>query len=257
MPTKIVDLSLPIENEGLWAPKWARAKVKYNNHKFGRKTIRLLFGIKKKHLRTGLGWASEIISLSTHGATHVDAPWHYAPTSDSKPAKTIDEVPLEWCHGPGVVLDIRHLHVNAAATVDDAAEALDKTDHCLQAGDIVLIRTGNDEYFGTREYFARGPGVSAEATRWLIDKGIRMMGIDAWGWDSPLIEQARVATQTGRRDVFWAAHFVGVEREYCQIERLTNLGALPSTGFIVSAFPLKIKGGSAGLSRVVAILEGD
>jgi len=255
MAQKIVDLSLPIQNEGSWAPKWARAKVKYQDHKFGRKAIRLLFGIKKKHLRTGLGWATDVISLSTHGATHVDAPWHYAPTSEGKPARTIDEVPLDWCHGPGVVLDIRHLDGNAAATVDDVTSVLDKTGHRLQAGDIVLMRTGNDEHFGTRGYYSRGPGVSAVATQWLIDKGVRMMGIDARGWDSPLLEQARVAKQTGRRDVFWAAHFVGVDREYCQIERLANLGALPSTGFTVSAFPLKIKGGSAGLSRVVAIVE--
>jgi kynurenine formamidase len=54
---------------------------------------------------------------------------------------------------------------------------------------------------------------------------------------------------------FWAAHFVGVEREYCQIEQLTNLDKLPPFGFRVCAFPLKVAGGSAGPARVVALVE--
>lgn len=255
MPTEYVDLSLPLANEGRWAPRWARARVRYQDHQFGRKAIRLLFGVKKKHLRTGLGWANDVISLSTHGATHVDAPWHYAPTSEGKPAKTIDQVPLEWCHGSGVVLDIRHLGVDSAASVADVKSALQAASHQLEAGEIVLMRTDNDQHFGTRDYFSRGPGVSAEATTWLIEQGVRMMGIDAWGWDSPLAEQAARAKASGRSDIFWAAHFVGVDHEYCQIERLANLASLPPTGFTVSAFPLKIEGGSAGPARVVAMLE--
>jgi len=53
----------------------------------------------------------------------------------------------------------------------------------------------------------------------------------------------------------WAAHFVGVDREYCQIERLTNLEQLPPFGFKVCAFPLKVERGSAGPARVVALVE--
>jgi kynurenine formamidase len=80
------------------------------------------------------------------------------------------------------------------------------------------------------------------------------MGIDAWGWDASLAKQARLAKETGRSDVFWEAHFVGVDKEYCQIERLTNLNQLPPSGFTVCAFPLKVRGGSAGPSRVVALV---
>lgn len=46
-----------------------------------------------------------------------------------------------------------------------------------------------------------------------------------------------------------------MEHEYCQIERLANLAALPPTGFTVSCFPLKVVGGSAGPARVVALLD--
>ncbi len=252
---EFVDLSLPLENDRGWAPWWARGRVKYQGHRFGAKVIRWLFGVKPALLPNGLGWANDEISLSTHGTTHLDAPWHYGPTCGGAPAKTIDQVPLEWCYGPGVVLDLTELDRDAAASVDDLKHALDRIEHQLSPNEIVLVRTDNDRGWGSRDYYDAGPGVSADATRWLIEQGIRLTGIDAWGWDQPLKVQASEARRTGRNDVFWAAHYVGIELEYCHLERLANLAALPPTGFTVCAFPLKVKGGSAGPARVVAIVE--
>jgi kynurenine formamidase len=217
--------------------------------------MRLLFGVRSRHLKTGLGWANESIQLSTHGTTHVDAPWHYGPECEGKPARTIDEMPLDWFYSPGVVLDIRHLEPDAAATISDLQEGLAGIDYELRPRDIVLVQTGNDRLLGSRDYFSRGPGVSPEATQWLLDQGVRVTGIDAWGWDRPLALQAREAKETGRDDVFWAAHYVGVDREYCHIERLANLDQLPPKGFTVCAFPLKVKRGSAGPARVVALVD--
>ena len=105
---RFVDLSVDLEDDEHWAPRWARNRVKHQDHKFGRRVIRLLFRLAPRYLRSGLGWASDLIRISTHGTTHLDAPWHYAPTSEGKPAKTIDRVPLEWCYADGVVLDMRH-----------------------------------------------------------------------------------------------------------------------------------------------------
>ena len=252
---QIVDLSLPLENDRAWAPWWARNQVKYQNHQFGKKVIRLLFGLPAKYLKTGLGWANDVIKLSTHGTTHVDAPWHYSPVCEGQPARTIDQMPLDWFYGPGLVLDIRHLDESSAASQRDIEQGLEKIGHQLRPGDIVLIRTGNDQRWGKREYYSRGPGVSAEATRWLLDQGIRLTGIDAWGWDAPLKEQAKRAKQANRDDLFWEAHFVGIEKEYCHIERLANLDQLPVKGFTAIAFPLKVKNGSAGPARVAALLN--
>jgi kynurenine formamidase len=98
-----------------------------------------------------------------------------------------------------------------------------------------------------------GCGVSAEATTWLCDQGIRVMGIDAWGWDAPLYVQAEEAKRRAEPGIFWEAH--QCDRAYCQIERLVNLAALPQTGFTVACFPLKVARGSAAPARVVAILD--
>ena len=102
------------------------------------------------------------------------------------------------------------------------------------------------------DYVGRGPGVTVAATRWLFDRGVRVTGIDAWGWDQPPWMQAERARELDAPGVFWAAHQAGLPS--CQIERLTNLAALPPTGFQVACFPLRVAGGSAGPARVVAIV---
>lgn len=251
---RFIDLSVELEDNAGWAPWWARTRVRRFGHRFGAFAMRLLFGVSGRHLHTGLGWANDEIRLSTHGTTHLDAPWHFGPTSEGRPAKTIDQVPLEWCYGPGVVLDLRHKRDGEAITVADLQAALARIPYTIRPGDILLIHTGNDRWLGRPEYFTRGAGMSAAATRWLLDQGVRVTGIDSWGWDVPLPQAAHQAKTRGTR-TFWEAHFVGVEKEYCHLERLTNLDTLPPCGFTVCCFPLKVKGGSAGPARVVAILE--
>jgi kynurenine formamidase len=137
-------------------------------------------------------------------------------------------------------------------TADEAQAALAAAGHDLQPGDIVLVHTGRDAFYDELDYMARGPGVTFEATRWLYEHGVRVMGIDAWGWDAPLHLQAQEAIARDEGGIFWAAH--QADLAYCQIERLFNLSALPPTGFTVSCFPLKVVGGSAGPTRAVAIV---
>jgi kynurenine formamidase len=114
------------------------------------------------------------------------------------------------------------------------------------------VHSGRDAYADDLDYIARGPGMTAEATRWLFERGVRVMGIDAWGWDAPLHLQAEEAKRTGEAGVFWAAH--QVDLPYAQIERLCNLAELPLQGFQVACFPLRIERASAAPARVVAIL---
>ncbi len=133
-----------------------------------------------------------------------------------------------------------------------ATELQERLPRELNDLDIVLVRTGRDEFYEQPDYIARGPGVTAEGTRWLHEQGVRVMGIDAWGWDEPLHLQAERAKAEGEPGIFWAAH--QVDLAYSQIERLFNLGALPEQGFQVACFPLRIVGASAAPARVVGIV---
>jgi kynurenine formamidase len=101
-------------------------------------------------------------------------------------------------------------------------------------------------------WVARGPGVTAEATHWLIELGVRVVDIDAWGWDRPLHLAAQDALAADAPGDFWAAH--QADLPCCQIERRCNLGAPPAHGFTVACLPLKIQRASAAPARVVAIL---
>jgi kynurenine formamidase len=249
----LVDLSAPIVNSPPETPELLRTEIAFSGHADGAKTIEAMFGVPPDLLRDGEGWAvEEFRRLGTHNSTHVDAPWHYNSTIRGERAQTIDELPLDWFLGPGVVLDFAAREDGDAVTAEDARQAVAAAGHDLRPGDIVLVRTGRDAFLDAPDYMIRGPGVTAEATRWLFEQGVRVMGIDAWGWDAPLHLQAQAAKERGEPGVFWAAH--QADLPYCQIERLANLGALPPTGFQVACFPLRIVGASAAPARVVAIL---
>lgn len=250
---RFVDLSAPIAQSPAGLPDLLRTDITYVDHAQGAKDIEALTGVTADLLRDGEGWTVEsFTNFGTHSSTHVDAPWHYNSTAGGQRAQTIDELPLEWFHQAGVKLDMTGKEDGDAVTSSEIAAELDRIGHDLRPLDIVLVHTGRDALYADPGYMAYGPGVTAEATHWLYDRGVRVMGIDAWGWDRPLWMQAQEAKEQHERGIFWAAHQAGLA--YSQIERLFNLDALPPHGFTVSCFPLKIVGGSAGPTRAVAIL---
>lgn len=252
---KIIDLSKTIQyNPG--DPFFMKVKIKHKPHRKAKWLIRYLGLPFRLFPKNFIGWADDSIQqMGVHATTHLDAPWHYAPTSEGKPAKTIDQVPLEWCYGDGIVIDMKHKPDFEAITITDIQQFLSKNNLSLKPGLIVLIKTGRDQYMGTKEFFERGTGMSAQATAWLIDQGIKVMGIDQWGWDLPLRYMVQKAKESGNAELFWEGHLVGRDKEYCHLEQLTNLDALPYQGFKVALFPLKIKGASAAPARVVAIMD--
>ena len=250
----LVDLSAPIEASPPELPDPLRTDIERLDHRGGAAQVEALFGVPARLLRDGEGWATEEFTrFGTHNSTHVDAPWHYNSRIQGRRAQTIDELPLDWFFSDGVVLDMTGRDDGEAVDVADVEAELDRIGHELRELDIVLVRTGRDEFYGQPDYIARGPGVTAAATRWLFDRGVRVMGIDAWGWDRPLHIQAEEAKQRDEEGVFWEAH--QCDLPYSQIERLVNLGALPPTGFQVACFPLRIVGASAAPARVVALVR--
>jgi kynurenine formamidase len=253
---RFVDLSAPIVPSPDGMPELLRTDIEFADHAVGAGHIAAMFGVGPELLRNGEGWAVETFTrFGTHNSTHVDAPYHYNSEVAGRPAQTIDQLPLDWFFRPGVVLDFHDRADGDTIDVADLDSALATVGHELAERDIVLIRTGRDAFYNEPDYMQRGPGVSAAATRWLFDRGVRVMGIDAWGWDRPLHRQAQEALAGDKSGVFWAAH--QVDLPYSQIERLANLDQLPPIGFTVACFPLRLIGGSAAPARVVAILEED
>jgi len=244
---RIVDLSVALEdNPG----EPVRPQVDFQDHDASAQLVAAIFGCEVSELPDGKGWGNETVTAITHAGTHVDAPWHYFPTCAGERARTIDELPLEWFVGPGVRVDLRHLERGTRVL----PEHLDGAD--VRDGDIVLLWTGAEQAWGTPEYPNAGCGLSAEATEWLLDRGVRVIGTDAWGLDRPLLDQRNAYASEGDAAKLWEAHRVGMRREYCQIEKLHNLGALPGErGFTVSCLPVKITGASAGWCRAVAIVD--
>jgi kynurenine formamidase len=245
---------VPITPSPADVPELLRTEIDYSDHASGAADIEAMFGVGGELLRDGEGWAVETFTrFGTHNSTHVDAPYHYNSRIGGEAAPAIDQLPLEWFFRPGVVLDFNSRADGETIEASDLQGALDAVGHELAELDIVLIRTGRDAFYAEPDYMARGPGVSASGTRWLYERGIRVMGIDAWGWDRPLHLQAQEALASRRAGIFWAAH--QADLAYCQIERLANLDQLPATGFTVACFPLRLVGGSAAPARVVAILD--
>jgi kynurenine formamidase len=187
----LVDLSAPIRPDPPEVLELIRTDLEYEDHAAGAEAIQTLFGVGPELLRDGEGWATEtFLRFGTHNSTHVDAPWHYNSTIGGEPAARIDELPLDWFYAPGVVIDATDRADGESLTAEDVQERVPRP---LVERDIVLVRTGRDAHYGEPGYMALGPGVSAEATRWLYQQGVRVMGIDAWGWDAPLYMQAERA----------------------------------------------------------------
>ena len=232
-------------------------QIEYLDHKQGAEAMKLFFpGLKPEHLPKGLGWAVENVRLSTHSGTHLDAPFHYHPTMDQgKPSLFIDQIPLEWCYGPGVKLDFSDLPDGYRLEPQDLDKALKKIQHKLKPGEIVLIQSGAGPYWGKPEYLNKGCGAGKESTLWLINQGIRIVGTDAWSWDRPLPKIAEEFQKSRNPEIIWEAHFAGIEKGYCHLEKLANLDQIPPTGFWFVCFPIKIKNASAGWVRAVAIVE--
>jgi len=188
MRKRFIDLSIAIESSLPSDPVITRPEIEYVDHARGAEQMLDCFpGSRKEDLPSGLGWSLEYLKICTHSGTHLDAPFHYHPKMDGgSRAITIDEVPLEWCFGDGVLLDFRHKPDGSLITVADLQSVLGRINYEIKPLDIVLVQTGADEVWGRPEYLVKGAGMGRESTLWLLERGIRVVGIDAWSWDRPL-----------------------------------------------------------------------
>jgi kynurenine formamidase len=95
-----------------------------------------------------------------------------------------------------------------------------------------------------------------EATMYLLERGVRLTGIDGWSWDAPFVYTAKKYAETKGRQPDLGRPQGRPPYRLLPHRKLHNLEQLPSTGFMVSCFPVKIERASAGWTRAVAILDG-
>jgi len=230
--TRYIDLSMPIENDVKSDPEPYGPKITYLKHGDTFDQISPFFpGLKLEQMPDGEAWAVELLELSTHNGTHMDAPWHFHSTQDAalksgaKPALTIDQLPLEWCQK-----HFRHLKDGHVVTAEEVDAELDRIGYRLKPFDIVLINTRAGKRYGFDDYVDAGCGMGREATLRLAEQGVKIVGTDAWSWDAPFSHTAKKWEQDKDPSIIWEGHKAGREIGYFQIEKLHNLEVLPAHG---------------------------
>ena len=239
MARTLIDLSMPVHNGMLTFPRIVKPTLEmYETWEE--------FAERIGAAEHGATWltASYRVELSDHVGTHMDSLRHL---NDDAPGP--EGIPLEYCYGDGVILDFRHKGNGEGISPADVQEALAKIDYELKPLDIVLIQTGASAYNDEERYLTDHCGMTRDATLWLIDQGIKLMGTDAITFDPPVWAMFE-------RKQFWEAHLVMREREYYHLENLANLDQLPHPhGFKLSVFPIKWVDSTAAPVRAVAIVE--
>ena len=191
-------------------------------------------------------------SAAEHGGTHLDSPVHFA-----KGRYTVDQLPLEHLMGPAIVIDVTEKCATNADYLVSVAdfESWEKRNGKIPPGTIVLLRTGfgkfypdRKKYLGTEERGAEAvaklhfPGLDPVAARWITtNRSIKAIGLDTASIDY------------GQSTLF-ESHRALFEKNVPAFENVANLDQLPAKGFSVIALPMKIKGGSGGPLRIIALL---
>lgn len=264
---RIIDLSLPIDEKAFEVHK---VEIERVSHKAGvEKFNRVIMGktllgrlkyalgariVRKEDLPDEEFLSLEVVHSPVHVGTHLDYSFHYGSKSENRASKTAEEIPLEYCFCDGVKLDLTHKKPAETINAVDIETALKKINYSLKANDIVLLHTGADKFYGTPKYFSDYPGIDTSTIDYLLDRGIKIFGLDTMGIDRPYRFMLKEFLERKEPRYFYPAHFYGRKREFIHIERLTNLEKLPDFGFKVICFPVKIKQTGAAWSRVVALL---
>jgi len=267
---KIIDLSLPIDEKTF---EMHRVDIERISHKAGvEKFNRVIMGktllgkikyvlgmriVRKEDLPDEEFLSLEIVHAPVHIGTHLDYSFHYGSKSENRPARTAEEIPLEYCYCDAVKIDLSHKKPNEVIGAQDLGAGLKKINYSLKPNDIVLLFTGADKLFGTPKYFSDYPGIDTSAIDYLLDKGIKVFGVDTMGIDRPYRFMLSEFLKTKDPKKLYPAHFYGRKREFIHIERLSNLDKIPDYGFKIICFPVRIKQTGAAWARVVAILGGE
>lgn len=186
-----------------------------------------------------LGFSARNLLISEHAGTHSDGVWEYNPNGP-----TIDKMPLEYFWGSAICLDVSHIRYPNYIEIKDLEEALSRSGQEIRQGEILLLYTGHhDRNFGTEMFQKEYSGLSYESAKWLAEKGVVNIGVDA-----PAIDLTP-------DDIDFSAHLVCGEYNITNTENLLNLDKLANKRFLYIGLPLKIREGTGSPIRAVALLE--
>jgi len=201
----------------------------------------------------GYYYAANRFCTAEHGGTHIDAPIHFF-----KDRNTVDAIALEQLMGPGIVVDVTGVCAadrDYRVKVDDFL-GWEREHGPMPSGAVILLRTGFGKFWPDRKRYMgtdeRGPeavaklhfpGLHPDAAKWLLaERSIRAIGLD-----TPSIDYGQSRE--------FRSHITLFERNVPAFENVANLDELPDKGFTVIALPMKIRGGSGGPLRIVAVVE--
>ena len=261
MTRRLIGISSPLMAGIASDPPHMLPEIDYLDHHQTAPAMAEYMGVRVDQLLDGEYAAVERVRISTHNGTHLDAPYHYFSTMNhtitpgGEPSWRIDQVPLEWCFQPAVKFDFRGFEDGYVVTPADVEAELARIGHTLAPLEIVVVNTAAGVRYGEADYVDRGCGMGKAATLWLLERGVRLVGTDAWSWDAPFSHTRRKVAATGDAGLIWEGHRAGREIGYSHLEKLHNLEALPADGFEVVCFPVKVHRGSAGWTRAVAIMR--
>jgi kynurenine formamidase len=199
----------------------------------------------------GYYYAANNFSAAEHGGTHLDAPIHFA-----EGRWTTDQIPIDRLIGEAIVVDVRSgADSSADYKVDPAAITRWEQEHgSIPTNSIVLFRTGwarrwpdRAQYLGTTRKGPAAvaelhfPGIDSATALQLIARKVKAVGID-----TPSIDYGQ-SSSFPTHQLLFAANIPA-------FENVASLDRLPARGSFVIALPMKIKGGSGGPLRIVAVI---
>lgn len=251
---KIIDLSVNLQNNDSEPSTLTHNRL---DSQEGAKKISKKANINITSFPNGEFLTLDTFTLSTHMGTHVDAPIHFGDSGNYNNInkKSIDQLPLEWFYGEGKILDFSTFPRKKNITKEEIIKAIETQNISILPTNIVLIYTGMDKLYGTKEYFTDGPGMSKEATEFILDLGVKVIGIDSYGFDRSFPIMLSEFKETQNKDILWPSHFLGRSREYVHVEKLCNLDKLIQKNFKLALFPIKLVNADASWIRAVAIME--
>ncbi len=209
--------------------------------------------VAKGQTENGFFYSANNFTTAEHGGTHIDAPIHFAENGQS-----VEEIPLENLVGSAIKINVSSKALNDPDYLVSTEDLTnwEKENGQIPDGSIVLLETGfskfypdKEKYLGTNErgadaiQYLHFPGLSPEAAKWLVqNRKIKAIGID-----TPSIDYGQ--------STLFESHVVLLSENISAFENLTNLERLPSKGFSIIALPMKIKGGSGGPLRIIALIN--